>query len=145
MKLGEWRLDLILILNLRRHQARLLKNESVRKRPIEACALLFGKLTRKEATVTRVVVMPNILRSTGRFEINPQAFFKAFMEAQAEGMEFVGFFHSHPAPASPSTVDLRYMKLWGDAVWLILSQTDEEFAAFRMKADKVEKLTIKVE
>ena len=124
---------------------RLLRKESDKTRPIEACALLFGKLNEKEAAVTRVVVMPNILWSTVRFEIDPQAFYKAFMQAHSEEMEFVGFFHSHPAPASPSAVDLRYMKLWGDAVWLILSQTDGGLAAFRMKAGGVEELTIKVE
>jgi len=134
-----------MILRLKKQHMRLLEEEAVRTHPIEACALLFGKLTKKEVTVTRVAVTPNILRSRVRFEIDPQAFFKAFMQAQAEGMEFVGFFHSHPAPANPSAVDLKYMRLWGDAVWLILSQTDGELAAFRMKAGRVEELTIKVE
>ena len=134
-----------MILKLKRQHLRLLKREDMKTRPIEACALLFGKLTEKEVTVTRVAVMPNILRSRVRFEIDPQAFFKAFMQAQAERMELVGFFHSHPSPACPSAVDLKYMRLWGDAVWLILSQTDDELAAFRMKASGVEELTIKVE
>jgi len=124
---------------------RLLRKESDKTRPIEACALLFGKLNEKEAAVTRVVLMPNILQSTIRFEIDPQAFYKAFTQAHARDMEFVGFFHSHPAPATPSAVDLHYMKLWGDAVWLIHSQTDGGLAAFRMKAGRVQELTIKVE
>jgi len=132
-------------LKLNTQHLRLLRVKARRVRPIEACALLFGKLTDKEVTVTRVAVMPNILQYTVRFEIDPQAFFRAFTQAQAEGMEFVGFFHSHPAPANPSAVDLRYMRLWSDAVWLILSQTDGGLAAFRMKAGRVEELTIKVE
>jgi len=134
-----------LILKLKSQQICLLRKESDKTRPIEACALLFGKLTDKEATVSRVAVMPNILRSTVRFEIDPQAFYKVFMQAHAEGMEFVGIFHSHPAPANPSPADLQYMRLWGDAVWLILSQTDGGMAAFRMRAGVVEELTIKVE
>jgi len=134
-----------MILKLKSRHVRLLKHEAMKTRPIEACALLFGELTEREATVSKVSVMPNTLRSTVRFEIDPQAFFKVFVQAQAKGMEFVGFFHSHPAPASPSVVDLRYMRLWGDAVWLILSQTDGGLAAFRMKSGRVEELTIKVE
>ena len=132
-------------LTLKSQQVRLLRKESDKTRPIEACALLFGKLTDKDTTVTRIAMMPNILRSTIRFEINPQAFFRAFMRVRAEGMEFVGFFHSHPASATPSAVDLHFMRLWGDAVWLILSQTDGGMAAFRMKAGRVEEITIKVE
>ena len=134
-----------MILKLKTRQIRLLRRENDKTRPNEACALLFGKLMDNDADVTRVVITPNTLRSTVRFEIDPQAFFKAFTKANEKGLEFIGFFHSHPAPANPSAVDLQSMKLWGDAVWLILSQTDGGMAAFRMKESRVEELTIKVE
>ena len=139
------RFDTRMILRLSAQHLWFLREEAKRVHPVEACALLFGGLTDREAIVTRVVVMPNILRSTVRFEIDPQAFYKAFMQARKDGMEFVGFFHSHPALARPSAVDLRYMRLWGDAVWLVLSQTDGGMGAFRMRTGRVEELTIKVE
>lgn len=113
--------------------------------PIEACAVLFGKLTAEEASVKRVVVAPNKLESTARFEIDPETFASAFTEADGEGLDFIGLFHSHPAPAEPSLIDLEYMKLWGDALWLILSSTDGNLAAFQMRNGKVREITIKVE
>lgn len=81
--------------------------------PVEACAVLFGKLTEKEAVVKRAVVAPNKLQSTVRFEIDPETFAEAFTKADKEGLDFIGLFHSHPAPAEPSLIDLKYMKLWG--------------------------------
>ena len=69
----------------------------------------------------------------------------AFNEADEEGLEFIGLFHSHPAPATPSPIDLKFMKLWGDALWLILSSTDGNLAAYQIKDDKVEEATIRIE
>jgi len=54
-------------------------------------------------------------------------------------------FHSHPAPAHPSAVDLQYMRLWGEAVWLILSSINSDIAAFQMKNDRVNEVALKIE
>jgi len=122
-----------------------LRKEARKAYPVEACGLLFGKLTEKEAVVERVVVTPNVLKSTVGFEIDSKAFYDAFIEADKEGLEFIGFFHCHPASATPSSVDLRFMRLWGDAVWLIFSSTENEFAAFQMKKSSVIALTLRTE
>jgi len=132
-------------LRLKNQQLTLLKRETRKAHPIEACALLFGKLTENAVVVERVVVTPNVLGSTVRFEIDSKAFYDAFKEADNDGLEFIGFFHSHPAPASPSSVDLQFMRLWGDAVWLIFSSTDNKFSAFQMKKGRVYALTLKAE
>ena len=107
--------------------------------------MLFGKLTQKETVVKRVVVAPNKLQSTVRFEIDPETFVDAFTEADKEGLDFIGLFHSHPAPAKPSSIDLKYMKLWGDALWLILSSTNGNLAAYQMRSGNVQEIIIKVE
>lgn len=133
------------ILRLTREQLRLLREASKNSHPVEACALLFGRLVNDEATITKVLVERNILQSTVRFEMNPQTVFKAFEQADREGIEFIGLFHSHPAPASPSTVDLQYMRLWGKAVWLILSSVDGNLAAFQMVDGEVREITLRVE
>ena len=122
-----------------------LKREARKAHPVEACALLFGKLTRKEAVVERVVVTPNVLESSVRFEIDSKAFYDAFTKASKDGLDFIGFFHSHPAPAEPSSVDLQFMRLWDDAVWLIFSSTSDTFAAFQMRNGSVHVLTLKTE
>ncbi len=136
---------LLVILWLGVQQLHLLREEARESHPVEACALLFGRLIDDEAIVTKVVVAPNILRSTVRFEIDPQMVFNAFEQAEREGLRFIGLFHSHPAPARPSAVDLQYMRLWGEAVWLILSSTNGDIAAFQMNNDKVNEITLKIE
>ena len=130
---------------MQRQHVNLLKGEARKVHPIEACAMLFGKLTQKEAVVKRVVVASNKLQSTARFEIDPETFVNAFTEAEREGLDFIGLFHSHPAPAIPSLIDLKYMKLWGDALWLILSSTNGSLAAYQMRNGKVREITVKVE
>ena len=122
-----------------------LKREARKAHPVEACALLFGKLTKKEAVVKRVAVTPNVLESSMRFKIDSKAFYDAFTEATKGGLDFVGFFHSHPSPTYPSSVDLQFMRLWDDAVWLIFSSTSDTFAAFQMRDGSVHVLTLKTE
>jgi len=134
-----------MILRSKTQQLQLLRKEARRVFPVEACAILFGKITKREAVVKKIAIVLNILKSTTRFEIDPKAFFDAFMQAHKNGLEFIGLFHSHPAPAYPSSVDLEYMRLWGDAVWLILSSTIENFAAFQMIDGKVREVFVKTD
>ena len=134
-----------MILRLTNEQMHLLRDESRKTHPIEACALLFGRLIDEEAVVTKVVVTPNVLRSSVRFEADPQTVFNVFEQAELEGLEFIGIFHSHPAPACPSVFDLQYMRLWGEAVWLILSSVDGDVAAFQMVKGELQKVALKVE
>jgi len=123
----------------------LLNEEAQRVRPIEACALLFGELTQDDVFVRKVIVAQNELHSAQRFEINPERVYKAFNEAEKEGFEFIGLFHSHPAPAIPSKIDLKFMKIWGDALWLILSLTDYNFSAYQLKNGELREIEIKYE
>jgi proteasome lid subunit RPN8/RPN11 len=122
-----------------------LEKEARKTQPIEACAMLFGKLSDNTASVEKVEVAPNELQSTVRFEINPMRVVSAFKEAEEEGLEFIGLFHSHPAPAAPSSIDLKFMKLWGDALWLILSATDGNLAAYQIKNGKIEEAIIRID
>ena len=134
-----------MILQLQRRHVDLLKQEAKKVHPVEACAMLFGKLSQNDAVVEKVEFAPNELRSTVRFEIDPVKVAAAFTEAEDEGLDFIGLFHSHPAPAAPSPIDLKYMKLWGDALWLILSSTDGNLAAYQLKDDKVKEATMRIE
>jgi proteasome lid subunit RPN8/RPN11 len=122
-----------------------LKQEAKKVHPIEACAMLFGRLSQTEALVEKIEVAPNKLGSTTKFEIDPMKVVSALSKAEEEGLEFIGLFHSHPAPATPSLVDLKFMKLWGPAFWLILSSTEGKLAAYQLKDDKVKEVTIRIE
>jgi len=131
-----------MILQLTGEQLRLLRAEAERSHPVEACGLLFGKMDKERAVVKKVVVAPNRLKSAVRFEMDPQLVYAAFEEADQEGLQFIGLFHSHPAPALPSSVDVKYMELWGDTIWLILSSTEDRAAAFQLTDGKIRGLTI---
>jgi len=133
-----------LILQLQRHHADLLKQEAKKVHPVEACAMLFGKLSQNKAVVEKVEFAPNELQSTVRFEIDPEKVAAAFADAEEESLDFIGLFHSHPASASPSPIDLKYMRLWGDALWLILSSTEGNLAAYRLMDDTVIEATIRI-
>lgn len=134
-----------MILRLHRQHVDLLKQEAKKVHPVEACAMLFGKLSQNEAVVEKVEVAPNELQSTVRFEIDPVKVAAAFTDADEKGLDFIGLFHSHPAPAAPSAIDLKYMKLWGDALWLILSSTDGNLAAYQLSDGTVKEATIRIE
>ena len=133
------------ILQLTTEQVRILRKEANDKYPVEACALLFGRIVEEKAVVIKIVIVPNILHSATRFQVDPQLVFDSFECADDDGLQFIGLFHSHPAPHSPSAMDLRYMRLWGDAVWLILSSTDDSMAAFQMVKGKVRRIRVNIE
>lgn len=134
----------MLILRLQRLHADLLNQETEKVQPIEACAILFGKLSNDEAVVEKIEFAPNKLQSPVRFEIDPENVAAAFTEAEKKDLDFIGLFHSHPAPAAPSSIDLEGMKLWGDALWLILSSTDGELAAYQLVDGLVEEATLQI-
>lgn len=134
-----------MILHLKRDHVNLLREETRRVYPIEACALLFGHFTEENFLVEKVVLTPNILHSTTRFTINPETVVKEFNQAEIEGLDLIGLFHSHPAPAKPSVIDLKFMNLWEDAVWLILSSTNYNLVAYQKKNGELRKITIQIE
>jgi len=134
-----------MILRIANQQLTMLERETRKKHPVEACALLFGKLSEKDVAVERVTITTNVLESGVRFEIDSKAFYDAFTKANKDGLDFVGFFHSHPAPAEPSSVDMQFMQLWGDAVWLIFSSIEHRFAAFQMRNGEIRTLTLRTE
>jgi proteasome lid subunit RPN8/RPN11 len=135
----------LLILRLQRLHVKLLNQEAEKVQPIEACALLFGKLSHDEGIVKKVEFVQNKLQSPVKFQIDPEKVAAAFTEAEKEGLDFIGIFHSHPAPAEPSSIDLEGMKLWGNALWLILSLTDGELAAYQLKDQSVEEATLQID
>lgn len=131
-------------MQLERSHIKQLKKETEKVHPVEACALLFGELSQDKVTVKEVTFTPNKLQSTVKFEVDPVDAVVAFAAAEKRGLEFIGLFHSHPAPAKPSSLDIKSMKLWGDAVWLILSTSDDNLAAYQLIDEEVKQVTIKI-
>ena len=134
-----------MILRLKRKEITLLKKTVQKVFPFEACAILFGEMSHNEAYVRKICLASNRLKSEIRFEIEPEDVFKAFMEAEKEGLELVGFFHSHQTHAKPSTIDLKNMKLWGNAIWLIFASRDNIMAAYQLFNEKMLEVSIIIE
>ena len=71
--------------------------------PFEACGLLAGHNSKVEA----VLEVPNQAQSEVRFVMDPIEQLNAFEWINANGMELIGIFHSHPTgPETVSQTDI---------------------------------------
>jgi len=87
--------------------------------PFEACGLLAGHNSKVEA----VLEVPNQAQSEVRFVMDPIEQLNAFEWINANGMELIGIFHSHPT--GPETVSQTDISEAAYAVaHVILARTD---------------------
>ncbi len=133
-----------MIVRLSEEQASFLIETAKERYPEEACGLLFGDLEREEAVVRKITALQNTLRSPTDFQIDPEEFLRALAEAEEEYMHHIGFFHSHPASPKPSTTDSRYMGLWPESIWMIVSSISHRMAAYQTIGGSLQKLDLKV-
>jgi proteasome lid subunit RPN8/RPN11 len=112
--------------------------------PLEAAALLFGRIENNSIIVTTISLVNNETKSRINFEINPEEEYRLILEAEKRNEEMVCIFHSHPAPATPSSSDLENMKL-NPVVWLIASKISGwwENRAYILENEKIVEVTIK--
>ena len=129
------------VLRISLRQILFLVDETKKVFPVEACALLFGRVAEKEIVLEKVVPTPNILNSADEFKFDGEEVGAALEESEPK---LRGFFHSHPAPAVPSSKDIKYMKPWGeDYVWVILSTLKYGgIGAYRIRNGQPERVTI---
>ncbi len=89
--------------------------------PNEGCGILVGKGKVGFWHVLRAVPVPNRNeeRSHDRFEISPKDYLQVEKEARTDGLDVVGFFHSHPdVPPYPSMTDAQFA--WGGYLTVIV-------------------------
>jgi [CysO sulfur-carrier protein]-S-L-cysteine hydrolase len=71
--------------------------------PLEACGLLAGKNNRVE----KVILVQNQAQSPVRFVMDPYEQLQAFNWIEANELDLLGIFHSHPAgPGTASVTDI---------------------------------------
>jgi proteasome lid subunit RPN8/RPN11 len=88
--------------------------------PHEICGVMIGP--RGDGTVSEVRRARNIVveRARDRYEIDPRDHIRIQREADAEGMDIVGYYHSHPDhPAQASRFDTE--RAWSGYVYLIVA------------------------
>ncbi len=74
--------------------------------PDEACGILAGG----QGTVSRVWPIENVAHSPFRFRMEPRAQVEALLAIEAQPLELLAIYHSHPSgPPGPSATDLAEM------------------------------------
>ena len=106
--------------------------------PEEVCGLLVGKTHGLALTDIREVITAvrarNIesVRRNDRYQIHPDDMAAGFDLAHKQGLDVVGFYHSHPDhPARASQTDLENSSPWGGYSYPIVSIVKGQVADFR--------------
>ena len=111
--------------------------------PNESCALLLGNHTNEnEIKVMDSLSMRNSNASPTRFRIESQELINGYLTAEKMKLNVVGIFHSHPAPAVPSSTDKIFMEI-NPVIWLIYSTLTKESRAYIFE-QKVREVQLKV-
>src|SRR5690348_16919780 len=88
--------------------------------PHEICGIMIGP--RGDGSVTDVKRARNIIveRARDRYEIDPRDHIRIQREADAAGLDIVGYYHSHPDhPAQASRFDTE--RAWAGYVYVIVA------------------------
>ena len=109
--------------------------------PNECCAFLLGDHN-DDGKVAIILRMRNIEESPVSFSIDPAELLNAYTLADTKGMEITAIFHSHPAKASPSSTDIKYMQI-NPVAWVIYSTTENEIRAFIYENEDIKEVGIK--
>ncbi len=124
--------------------------------PEECCGILIGLETGPgRARVCYAVPVENVSTQRRKYEyqVPPLAILEAQRRAREEGLEIVGYYHSHPSgSAQPSALDRR--NAWPDTCYVILGMrggelvevkswrldgSDDEFVEETLSFDRVER------
>ena len=88
--------------------------------PHEICGFLVGPRGSRTATEAKRARNIVVERARDRYEIDPRDHIRIQREADADGQDIVGYYHSHPDhPARPSVFDTK--RSWATYVYLIVS------------------------
>jgi proteasome lid subunit RPN8/RPN11 len=103
------------MLTIRKDDCESLRKHGEETYPHECCGVLLGTFSRGDRTVEKVVRCGNTRddRPQDRYHIDPKELIRIQRESMQQGLEIVGFYHSHPDhPAQWSQTDLA------EAHWL---------------------------
>lgn len=103
------------MLIIRESEYQALRRHGEETYPFECCGVLVGRFTGDDRLVEDVVRCGNTRadRPQDRYHIDPKELISAQREAAGQGLDIVGFYHSHPDhPARWSQTDLA------EAHWL---------------------------
>jgi len=109
--------------------------------PLEACGLLAGTDNRVE----KVIGIPNQAQSPVRFVMDPYEQLTAFDWIEANGLDVLGIFHSHPAgPETASATDI--VEAAYEVVHVIWSRIEDRWQArgFWIENGEASEVTLRI-
>jgi proteasome lid subunit RPN8/RPN11 len=104
--------------------------------PDECCGALLGR----ESVAQEAFALPNTTEEgpRRRFLVRPEDYLAAEKRARAQGLDLLGFYHSHPDhPAVPSQYDLDHA--WPSLSYVIVSVmagAPEDLRSWRLSDDR---------
>lgn len=116
-----------------------------REAPREACGILVGARDGEAWIVARAIEARNVHDTPlDAFLVDPEGLLRAADAAANEGLDVIGFYHSHPrGPAAPSARDAREAG-WPDAAHVILAPNARGAWVWRAQEARFEPCRIEV-
>jgi len=100
-----------MVLKIKNEDLKKIINHCLESSPEECCGLLIGKKIQHEVIIERIKITKNIYPYDKRvgYVVDPLEYLEAEKEAEKEGLEVVGVYHSHiGSQPSPSMRDLEH-------------------------------------
>ena len=97
--------------------------------PYECCGIMLGVIDGDTRTVKSTIRCGNTRddRPQDRFNIDPKELIAAMKRARNEGVDIIGFYHSHPdCPAQASKTDLAEAHYLGNSY--VITRVDKRVA-----------------
>jgi proteasome lid subunit RPN8/RPN11 len=114
---------------------KMIQEHSLQESPREACGILAGT-TVENPRITNVFCCSNVDENPNEaYTISPNELLKVIDEIEGgkNGLEFMGFYHSHPfSSPTPSSVDARQAN-WDGFVYLIFSVPKDKLRCWRWR------------
>lgn len=109
--------------------------------PHEACGILLGLVANGTRTVIDVMPTGNAHDEAdqhNRYLIPPEALLESELQAEEQGLEVIGYFHSHPDhPARPSEFDREQAWPWYSYLIVsVLSGSPAAERSWRLREDR---------
>jgi proteasome lid subunit RPN8/RPN11 len=117
-----------------------IRTHGERDYPEECCGMMLGTSDGDRHRVTKVITIDNIQEENRkrRFLISAAQYLQAERRAAEEGLELLGFYHSHPDhPAIPSDFDTEHALPWFSYIIVSVQRgTSADITSWLLRQDR---------
>jgi len=112
--------------------------------PLEACGILIGTMEHDVRTVLETRPARNQLSSESSYEIDPESLFHAFTYAEQNGLEVVGFYHSHPFWSAEASEADKARANYPGLSYLVYSIPSDEVKSFNFDGARLVQESVRI-